>query len=224
MPKRTNRELRLGRSARTRARLQRPRARSSVTPHFLPALAPCFCWLLWRLERSNRGRFLLWKHARFYSCAHGDIVSGSNIRTIFPITPSTCRWRYFSCSLLRSGQRASPRIGTLLTRTSCCMPPMECWLLWRPRLCAEPRSLTGRQHITVYGGIVASFAIVQGVAPNGKLYWLWTSAQGGAIYGPYVNHNHYAGLMEMLTPFPLVLAAARSTDPKRRILVTGSPL
>ena len=75
--------------------------------------------------------------------------------------------------------------------------------------------------VTVYGGIVASFAIVQGVAPNGKLYWLWTSAQGGAIYGPYVNHNHYAGLMEMLTPFPLVLAAARSTEPNRRILVTA---
>ncbi|MFZ3263893.1 MAG: O-antigen ligase family protein [Terriglobales bacterium] len=75
--------------------------------------------------------------------------------------------------------------------------------------------------VTAYGAVVASFAVLQGIAPNGKLYWLWSSAQGGAIYGPYVNHNHYAGLMEMLTPFPLVLAATRFTDGNRRILVTA---
>jgi O-antigen ligase len=75
--------------------------------------------------------------------------------------------------------------------------------------------------VTGYGAVVASFAVLQGIAPNGKLYWLWSSAQGGAIYGPYVNHNHYAGLMEMLTPFPLVLAATRFTDGNRRIFVTA---
>ena len=47
----------------------------------------------------------------------------------------------------------------------------------------------------VYGGIVAAFAVLQGLAPNGKLYWIWALQQGGQIYGPYVNHNHYAGLM-----------------------------
>ncbi|MGA9530093.1 MAG: O-antigen ligase family protein [Terriglobales bacterium] len=71
--------------------------------------------------------------------------------------------------------------------------------------------------ITIYGALVASFAILQGIAPNGKLYWIWPSLQGGAIYGPYVNHNHYAGLMEMLTPFPLVLAATRFTDGSRKM-------
>lgn len=73
--------------------------------------------------------------------------------------------------------------------------------------------------VTVYGALVASFAILQGIAPNGKLYWIWPLQQGGAIYGPYVNHNHYAGLMEMLTPFPLVLAATRFTDGNRKIFV-----
>lgn len=75
--------------------------------------------------------------------------------------------------------------------------------------------------VAAYGGVVAAFAVLQGIAPNGKLYWLWTSAQGGAIYGPYVNHNHYAGLMEMLTPFPLVFAASRFTDGTQRILMTA---
>lgn len=77
------------------------------------------------------------------------------------------------------------------------------------------------QLITVYGGVVAAFAVLQGMAPNGKLYWVWGLEQGGAIYGPYVNHNHYAGLMEMLTPFPLVLAATHFTEGNRKIATAG---
>ncbi len=73
--------------------------------------------------------------------------------------------------------------------------------------------------VVIYGGLLASFAVLQGIAPNGKLYWIWPAEQGGAIYGPYVNHNHYAGLMEMLTPFPLVLAATRFSDGSRKMFV-----
>jgi O-antigen ligase len=39
---------------------------------------------------------------------------------------------------------------------------------------------------------------------------------GGWIYGPYVNHNHYAGLMEMLVPIPLVLSLTRLASAKAR--------
>jgi O-antigen ligase len=74
---------------------------------------------------------------------------------------------------------------------------------------------------TGYGAVVATFAVLQGLGPNGKLYWIRTSQQGGAIYGPYVNHNHYAGLMEMLMPFPLVLAATHFTSGNRKIVVAG---
>jgi O-antigen ligase len=74
---------------------------------------------------------------------------------------------------------------------------------------------------TAYGAIVAAFAVALALAPNGKLYWIWTSQQGGFIYGPYVNHNHYAGLMEMLTPFPLVLAASRFTEGNRKLAVAA---
>ena len=74
---------------------------------------------------------------------------------------------------------------------------------------------------TAYGAVVALFAVLQGMAPNGKLYWIRALEQGGNIYGPYVNHNHYAGLMEMLTPFPLVLAATRLTSGKRKIAVAA---
>ncbi|MFZ3340203.1 MAG: O-antigen ligase family protein [Terriglobales bacterium] len=75
--------------------------------------------------------------------------------------------------------------------------------------------------VTAYGGVVAALAVLQGIAPNGKLLWIWTSAQGGWIYGSYVNHNHYAGLMELLTPFPIVLAVTRFSNGNRRLIVAG---
>jgi O-antigen ligase len=75
--------------------------------------------------------------------------------------------------------------------------------------------------ICIYGGVLATFSLVQGLAPNGKIFWIFPLQQGGFIYGPFVNHNHYAGLMEMLFPFPLVLAASRFTHGGRRLIVAG---
>ena len=57
-----------------------------------------------------------------------------------------------------------------------------------------------------YGTCLALFAVLQSLSSNGKAYWLWEPHSVGWIYGPYVNHNHYAGLMEMLFPIPLVMA------------------
>ena len=71
-----------------------------------------------------------------------------------------------------------------------------------------------------YAALLATFSLLQGLAPNGKLYGLWTPTRG-LPYGPYVNHNHYAGLMEMLTPFLLVLAATRFTAGGRKIAVAA---
>ena len=69
---------------------------------------------------------------------------------------------------------------------------------------------------TLYGAALASFALIQSLSSNGKLYWLRQPRMGGWIYGPYVNHNHYAGLMEMLVPIPLVLSLTRLASPKAR--------
>lgn len=71
--------------------------------------------------------------------------------------------------------------------------------------------------LTVFGFVVAGLALIQGIAPNGKLYWLRTPRQGGWIYGPYVNHNHYAGLMELLVPIPLVICLTRLAQQRERI-------
>ncbi len=69
----------------------------------------------------------------------------------------------------------------------------------------------------IYGSVIAAFALLQGISSNGKLYWVVSLTHGGAIYGPYVNHNHYAGLMELLVPIPLVLSFTRLAGEKERI-------
>jgi O-antigen ligase len=72
--------------------------------------------------------------------------------------------------------------------------------------------------VSGFGFTIALFALMQGIASNGKLYWLRTPQAGGWIYGPYVNHNHYAGLMEMLTPIPLVILFTTSVHGARKTM------
>ena len=64
--------------------------------------------------------------------------------------------------------------------------------------------------ITAYGFAVAVFGIIQSLSSTDKLYWIRTPELGGWIYGSYVSHNHYAGLMEMLFPVALVIALNRA--------------
>ena len=72
-----------------------------------------------------------------------------------------------------------------------------------------------------YAALLASFSLFQGIAPNGKIYWIFATEYGGHFSGPYANHNHYAGLMEMLTPFLLVLAGTRFTRGNRKLAAAG---
>ena len=72
--------------------------------------------------------------------------------------------------------------------------------------------------LVVFGTSVAFFAVLQSLSSNAKLYWVRTPSLGGWIYGPYVNHNHYAGLMEMLVPIPLVFAFTKYAHGKKRWL------
>ena len=72
--------------------------------------------------------------------------------------------------------------------------------------------------MSVFGFLVVFFAIVQSFSSPDKIYGFRTPRFGGSIYGPYVNHNHYAGLMEMLAPFPLVAALRRKLRVEKRAL------
>ncbi len=57
--------------------------------------------------------------------------------------------------------------------------------------------------VAIFGAFLSLFAILQNVLSNGRIYWIRELTRGGAFFGPYVNRNHFAGLMEMI--FPVVL-------------------
>jgi O-antigen ligase len=69
---------------------------------------------------------------------------------------------------------------------------------------------------SIYGFLLAGFAILQSVSSAGKIYWF--RASHGWIYGPYVNHNHYAGIMELLLPVPLVLSLTHFVRDRKKAL------
>jgi O-antigen ligase len=73
--------------------------------------------------------------------------------------------------------------------------------------------------MTSFGALYALFALIQGLASNGKIFWIYASQSGGAIYGSYINRDHYAGLMEMLAPIPLVLGLSKLLNGGQRVLL-----
>jgi O-antigen ligase len=73
--------------------------------------------------------------------------------------------------------------------------------------------------LIVFGALYAFFALAQELTSNGKIFWVYTPRFRGSIYGSYVNHDHYAGLMEMLVPIPFVLSMGHLLRGGKRALV-----
>lgn len=71
--------------------------------------------------------------------------------------------------------------------------------------------------LSYFGFALAVFAIIQHATWTGKIYWFRELTLGGTPFGPFVNRNHYAGLMGMLIPLSLGVAFTRSNR-ERRIL------
>lgn len=60
-----------------------------------------------------------------------------------------------------------------------------------------------------FGFAVALFGILQHFTFNGKLYWMRELRESGLPFGPYVNRNHFAGLMELIIPLGLAVLLHR---------------
>jgi O-antigen ligase len=72
--------------------------------------------------------------------------------------------------------------------------------------------------MALFGSVYAVFAVFQGFTSEGRIYWL-IKPRAGSVYGSYVNHNHFAGLMELLFPIALVLAFSGSVRGGKRVLL-----
>jgi|SRR5579872_1407349 len=64
--------------------------------------------------------------------------------------------------------------------------------------------------LLILGFCVSVFAILQHFTFNGKLYWMREIRYGGIPFGPYVNRNHFAGLVELLIPPGLAILILRA--------------
>ena len=73
--------------------------------------------------------------------------------------------------------------------------------------------------VILFGSVYAFYALAQGMTSEGKFYWFYAPRFHGQIYGSYVNRNNYAGLMEMLVPFPLVVSMGHLLQGGKRALV-----
>jgi O-antigen ligase len=79
------------------------------------------------------------------------------------------------------------------------------------------RLATLTHFLVLYGSAMALFALIQHFTWNGSFYWLrYTEAT--SPFGPFANHNHFAGYMELLIPVPLGLIITRAVRTELRVL------
>lgn len=71
--------------------------------------------------------------------------------------------------------------------------------------------------LVIYGLAMGLFAIIQYLSWNGRFYWVRPTAATSA-FGPFANHNHFAGYMELLIPLPVALIVTRAVRPELRVL------
>jgi O-antigen ligase len=62
--------------------------------------------------------------------------------------------------------------------------------------------------VLVFAGSMGLFAILQFASGAHKIYGI-VETPGGALFGPYVDPDHFAGLMEMLIPVAVLYMAGR---------------
>ena len=153
-------------------------------------------WSVLVLEISAAFLLAVWCFAQF---RHGTIEIASN-----PLFAPMASFGIIVVVLLATGQSAY-RYETLSSFYLYAAFAVLCFLIVQLLRRSSHIEVFART-LSTYGCAIAVFAIVQGISSNGKLYWLRESRFGGWIYGPYVNHNHYAGLMELLVPIPLVVS------------------
>jgi O-antigen ligase len=73
---------------------------------------------------------------------------------------------------------------------------------------------------------LALFALLQYFSDPTTIYGFVKPRWGGWIFGPYVNHNHYAGLMEMLIPIAICWLISLWSQPqhRRRVVMAAFPM
>jgi O-antigen ligase len=68
-----------------------------------------------------------------------------------------------------------------------------------------------RNFLIFFGLALSIFGLIQRFTWNGKYYWMIEpSSQPPSPFGPFVNHNNFAGYVEMIAPIPVALILRRA--------------
>ncbi len=59
--------------------------------------------------------------------------------------------------------------------------------------------------LLTFAPILSTFAIIQYYTSKDTIYWIREVPVNSIIFGPYVNHNHFAGLIEMILPIAVAM-------------------
>jgi O-antigen ligase len=73
--------------------------------------------------------------------------------------------------------------------------------------------------LAFFGFALACVSLAQDSTHSSQLLFIGPPAGSGWSYGPYADHNHYAGVMDMLAAFPLTLAMAPYLSGRLRALL-----
>jgi O-antigen ligase len=93
-----------------------------------------------------------------------------------------------------------------------------CFLAAANFLAVRKRMQAVVRGVTIYGLVMAVFALAQHLSQEGRTYWLRPMSQGNSWFGPFVNHAHYAGYIALLIPLPIALAMNGVVRKEERLL------
>jgi O-antigen ligase len=112
-----------------------------------------------------------------------------------------------------SGKRLSISLDAEATRlaTEVILILLIAFLLSANFLAKVPALNRLRTFLIFFGLALSVFGLIQRFTWNGKYYWvIEPSSPSSSPFGPFVNHNHFAGYIEMIAPIPVALILRRA--------------
>jgi len=167
-----------------------------------------FLLLLWCSFREARKGVVRFYHSPLYVSSAASLLLG-----LVQLFGHTTADRFFTREALLklslawllcffAGQVLAGATRVPKTKTELREPPDRSLLEMEP--VAVLSTPLFRWTVVAYTFLMALFAILQFLSNREMIYWAIRSP--GWTFGPYVNHNHYAGLMEMLIPLSVACA------------------
>lgn len=150
---------------------------------------------------------------------------GSSLRGALRITWTPLQWTFLAFVLLAAVQwSANLTFDRIATRESALKIITDFVIFFLAGQLLNTQPENGRAlrwfglATVVLTGAISIFAMAQVATGTRAIYWTIVPPLGW-IFGPYVNHNHYGGLLEMLIPISVGYVLTRPPASLSRILL-----